>query len=165
MSAWIYGKAKAEEKSASTLPRQGTNKNVISSLFRFGYYLLDFLLGQFVIWVRYTLPGHVVLYDRYYFDFIEDPKRSNIALPRWFCAFFYRFIFKPNINIFLHAQPESILTRKKELSIDDIVKLTSGYKKLFKEYSKKYNGKYVAIENESLEKTLEHIESLFVTTA
>ncbi len=165
LSAWVYGKKEAEARSVATLPRQGNNKNSLSSLFRFAYYLTDFLVGQFVIWMKHSLRGDIILYDRYYFDFIEDPKRSNIHLPRWFRKLFYRFVFKPNINIFLHAQPELILKRKQELDMNDIVQLTSAYKKLFNEFRKSYSGKYVTIENDDLDITLEQIESLYVSAA
>ena len=165
LSAWVHGKEQAEKKSAATLPRQGTNKNYISSLLRFSYYLVDFLFGQFVIWFKYVLRGHIVLYDRYYFDFIEDPKRSNIHLPKWFCKLFYRLIYKPQLNVFLYAQAEEIIKRKQELSIEDIVQLTSSYKGLFQEFSKRYQEKYVAIENTDLQNTLDTIETLFVDAA
>ena len=165
LSAYIYGKEKAEKRAADTLPRQGNNSSIISSLFRFTYYLTDFLIGQFVVWFKYTLRGHVVLYDRYYFDFIEDPKRSNIRLPRWFRKVFYKFIYKPSINVFLHASPDLILSRKQELSLGEIQQLTSSYKNLFQEFDKKYDEQYVAIENDELNHTLNQIESLIISAA
>ena len=165
LSAWRYGKKEAEQRAASTLPRQGQNTSSISSFLRFSYYLMDFLIGQLAVWFKHTLRGDIILYDRYYFDFIEDPKRSNISLPRWFRKLFYRFIFKPNINIFLHAQPELILKRKQELNREDIIQLTASYKSLFTEFGKSYSGKYVSIENDDLTITLEQIESLYVSAA
>ena len=165
LSAYIYGKKKAEKRATKTLPRQGKNTSVISSFLRFSYYLTDFIIGQIVVWFKYTLRGHVVLYDRYYFDFIEDSKRSNISLPRWFRKLFYRFIYKPSINIFLHAKPDLILSRKQELTLGEIQQLTSSYKNLFQEFDEKYDEKYVAIENDELSHTLNQIESLIISAA
>ena len=80
LSSFIVGKEKAEQQAAQKLPRQGHNSSSVSSLLRFSYYYTDYLLGQAYIYLRYLLFGYVVLYDRYYFDFIIDGKRSNIIL-------------------------------------------------------------------------------------
>jgi thymidylate kinase len=165
LSSFIYGKKEAEQKAADTLPRQGGNSSVISSFFRFSYYLIDFVFGQFVVWFKYTLKGDVILYDRYYFDFIEDAKRSNITLPKGFRKAFYRLVNKPSVNIFLHAKPELILKRKQEMSYEDIQLLTSSYKNLFEEFDNKYSGKYISIENEEMQVTLNKIESLITAAA
>ena len=79
----INGKSitKAEFEAAQKLPRQVSNFGKFSSLLRFAYYFTDYLLGQFYIYLNYTLRGTVVLYDRYYFDFILDSRRSNINNP------------------------------------------------------------------------------------
>ena len=60
-----YGKAKAESNTRERLPRQGTNSSGLSSFFRFMYYYIDYILGQFYIYFKYTLRGYTVLYDRY----------------------------------------------------------------------------------------------------
>ena len=157
LSAWTKGKKAAEEKAANELPRQGTNRSRISSMLRFAYYFTDFILGRFYIYLRYTLPGYTIIYDRYYFDFIVDSKRSNInlgeALPKWL----YRFIMKPDVNIFLYADPEVILRRKKELPPKDIADMTTRYKSVFRDFSKRYQGRYLCIENTDRKATLQTI--------
>ena len=84
LSSIRHGKAKAEEKTREHLPRQGKNSSALSSFLRFMYYYTDYIFGQFYIYFKYTLRGYTVLYDRYYFDFIIDSKRSNIVLSRKF---------------------------------------------------------------------------------
>ena len=44
-----------------------------------------------------------MLYDRYYFDFINDGRRSNINLPARFTQALYAFDNKPKLNLFLYA--------------------------------------------------------------
>lgn len=157
LSAYKHGKQAAEAKSAATLPRQGQNASTFGSLLRFGYYFADYLFGQIYVWLRYTLPGTTVIYDRYYFDFIVDAKRSNIslgeALPKWL----YRFVTKPGLNIFLYAAPEVILQRKQELPSAEIRRMTSHYRALFLELEGKHSGQYCSIENHDRRKTLETI--------
>lgn len=155
LSSIRYGKKEAEARTTSNLPRQGKNENVISSLIRFCYYYMDYLLGQFYVYFRYTLRGYTVLYDRYYFDFIIDAKRSNIKLPRFVMKWFYCFIFKPKVNIFLTAPEEVILSRKQELSSNDIKSLNKDYQDLFEEFGRAHRGqRYMIINNINLDETM-----------
>lgn len=163
LSAWTKGKARAENDAAITLPRQGQNRGVISSLFRFSYYYLDYLVGQFYIYLRHVCIGNIVLYDRYYFDFINDSLRSNIILPKWFLRNGYRFLLQPNLNYFLYADPKTILSRKKELDESSIKTLTRDYLQLFSELGKKHKNQYLAIENIVLDETLATISKQIQT--
>jgi thymidylate kinase len=155
LSAWKYGKEGAEARSVQNLPRQGQNFGLGSSLVRFGYYYLDYVVGQVVIWLKHTRRGHIVLYDRYYFDFINDGRRSNISLPTGFTQALYAFVNKPKLNFFLYADPQEILRRKQELSASTITQLTQQYKSLFGALGARYRrSRYVPIENQDLDTTL-----------
>lgn len=165
ISAWKYGKKGAEQRSVARLPRQGTNKSKIASYLRFSYYYSDYLLGQIYVWWKYLLRGYTVLYDRYYFDFILDGKRSNINLSEKFPKSLYPFIAKPKLNFFLYADAATILERKKELSPTVIKILTKKYKTLFKEFSGKYNGLYLPIENINKQETLHTILTHYLKNA
>ncbi len=158
LSAIKHGKKEAEQIATVTMPRLGTNNNVFSSLARFAYYFSDYMLGQFYVCFKYTLRGKIVLYDRYYFDFINDDKRSNIQLNRGFVKSLYRLIFKPDLNFFLYADAATILSRKKEMVAEEIVRISSLYQDLFTQMSKKYHtGVYTSIENKDLEDTLKKV--------
>jgi thymidylate kinase len=161
LSAVKHGKKKAEQKTMEVLPRSGANKSLISSLIRFSYYLVDYIFGQLVIYFKYSSKGKIIIYDRYYFDFINDAKRTNIRLNENFIKFFYRFVFKPDINIFLYASPEIILSRKQEMDEKSIIELTDKYKILFDDFEAKYNQKYICIENIDKDKTLNTIENIY----
>ena len=166
LSTFRYGKAEAEKRTREKLPRQGTNKSGISSLIRFVYYYMDYLLGQYYVYFRYTLRGYTVLYDRYYFDFIIDSRRSNIVLPKGFLKFCYTFIFKPQVNVFLFAPAEVIYSRKQEMSITDISALTTEYKELFDELGKdNKREQYLVINNINLDETLRRVMNECVSAA
>lgn len=162
LSAWKYGKKAAEQKSIERLPRQGNNSSTLSSTIRFGYYYLDYLIGQIYVWAKYVLRGKIVLYDRYYFDFIIDGKRSNISLPNALPKKLFSFLQKPNLNFFLYADAPTILKRKKELAAKDIEELTQRYQTLFQEFSSKHKGAYISIENLDRADTLSIIEQNFI---
>jgi thymidylate kinase len=160
LSAWKKGRVRAEEEAANRLPRQGRNKNIASSLARFFYYYLDYLLGQWYIAIKYVFRGYVVLYDRYYFDFITDSRRSNIELPTAFARWAYAFVQEPDYNFFLFAKPDLILARKQELSSITIEELTNKYLSLFEELNaSKKQARYISVENIELDATLQLILS------
>jgi len=160
LSAWKYGKEAAEQRCVDSLPRKGNNKSTLSSLLRFGYYYADYLLGQFIVYTKYILRGYIVLYDRYYFDFIVDGKRSNITINKGFIKSLYRLVYKPELNVFLYAQPDVILKRKKELSADDIMQLTTNYKYLFNQLGD--GPQYICIENIDKAETVNKIEQAYI---
>lgn len=166
LSAWRYGKVAAEAKAASTLPRQGGNKSGLGSLLRFGYYYADYVLGQFYIYLKYVLRGYVVMYDRYYFDFINDSLRSNIRLPKSVTAAGYRLLLKPRLNFFLYASPAEILKRKQELNAETIEALTKQYLHLFSHLKQRYQrSQYLPVHNSNLDHTLQVIFDRIRTAA
>ena len=118
-------------------------------------YYADYIIGQWYVYIKYILRGYTVLYDRYYFDFIADSRRSNIVLNKNFTKALYRFVYKPRVNVFLCAPPEIILQRKQELDLKDIELLTANYKNLFDEFANRYNKqRYLSISNINLDTTL-----------
>ncbi len=155
LSSIRYGKKAAEQRAASILPRQGRNKNWLSSAFRFSYYYLDYLFGQFYIQLRYVWMGYVVLYDRYYFDMINDSERSNIKVPPKLVKWLYRLLVKPRLNFFLYAETKTILERKRELEPAVIGMLTQQYMQLFNKLDQgARHSRYIPVENENMLKTL-----------
>lgn len=158
LSVWTKGSARAQQDVLSTLPRTGENKNFLSSILRFAYYFLDYFFGQFLIYTKYVWRGYVVIYDRYYFDFINDGKRSNIILPEFITKSAFKLLIKPKVNFFLYADAEVILTRKKELNKETIDQLTSRYLAQFKELSNANSQSgYISINNTNLNETLETV--------
>jgi thymidylate kinase len=165
ISAWKYGRVEAETMSSTNLPRLGKNKDKWSSLFRFAYYYLDYFVGQWYVQIRYVSRGYIVLYDRYYFDFINDSRRSNIHLSSSFTAWWYKFLIKPKLNFFLYADDRRILERKQELDAETIQQLTGNYQACFNKLGESsVNQLYIQIENIELSDTLllvfNHIKTL-----
>ena len=107
------------------------------------------------MYLKYILRGKIVVYDRYYFDFINDAKRTNILVNKKVATALYCFVIKPKLSIFLYADVETILTRKQELNAADIYEMNKNYNSLFtalKLNSKK--SRYTCIENNKLDNTI-----------
>ena len=158
LSSFKYGKKQAEKNATVALPRKGTNESKLSSLLRFSYYLTDYVLGQFYIYFRYTRYGYVIVYDRFYFDYIIDAKRANLVISPRVARFFLRFIKEPDLNIFLYAPVEIIEQRKQELDAVTIQLLTEGYLNLFDDLERLSKKKYLCIENIDLSDTIFKID-------
>lgn len=159
LSALRHGKTEAEARAASTLPRQGKNQSVPLSILRFLWYYTDYLFGQLVISLRYVSRGYVVLYDRYYYDFMNDPRRSNLNLPEGLTRALFRFVMKPKFNFFLRVPSEVVLKRKQELPAEEIDKLNKKYTSSFHQLAYRNSTvRYVVIENLHLNETLQTIE-------
>ena len=157
LSALLLPRHKVDQQKISQ-PHAGTNRNRLSSLIRFAYYLTDYLIGQFYITLRYHARGYLVLYDRYYFDMIYDMKRSNLVISRKLARKCYALLLKPKVNIFLHAPSKLILNRKQELTAPVIEHLTTGYMHLFAELARKSQvARYASIENIHQEVTIRQI--------
>jgi thymidylate kinase len=162
LSAWTKGKAQAESEAAAKLPHSGKSSSVLSASLRFLYYFSDYLIGQLWVWAKYQTRGKIVLYDRYYYDFMADKQRSNVAqLPSWLTTFCFKFIRRPDLNVFLYTDKDRILSRKKELSAETIGFLTENYRSLFNHLGQKSPNAYLQIENIELNDTLEVILNKF----
>jgi thymidylate kinase len=162
LSAWTKGKEQAEKEAAAKLPHSGQSSSIVSASLRFLYYFLDYLIGQFWVWGRYQTRGKIVLYDRYYYDFMADKHRSNVSqLPTWLTSVCFKFIRRPDLNVFLFTDKDRILSRKKELSPETITHLTENYRSLFNQLGQKSPNAYLQIENVELKDTLELIMKKF----
>lgn len=160
LSAYVYGKKNAEAMTVNKMPRTGVNDNLFSSLLRWMYYLIDYVFGHFYIQWKYLNRGYIIIYDRYYYDFICDAKRSNIVLPKRLLTLGMKAIVKPEFNFFLYAAPEVILARKQELDGNVISELTDNYMKCFTAYKDKYNNKiFLPVENIDKSQTMHIIKS------
>ncbi len=158
ISAIFKGREAAKKQVEASLPRTGNNNSLMSSLLRFIYYYTDYFVGQFIVYFKYTMRGYVVIYDRYYFDFIGDSKRSNVVLPQSLSFLGYKFLLKPKFNFFLFANAATILKRKRELDESAIEELTGNYNSLFSKLGNNSKDEvYEVIENNDLDLTVNQV--------
>lgn len=121
-----------EQDKNFTDPHRGKPANPISSFFRMGYYTLDYIFG-FMKCVRQDVHyDRHVLFDRYSYDFIVDPRRSKINLPMCLRRFFVWLTPQPKIVFVLDAPEDVIYARKQELDRETIKELLAVYRDLAK---------------------------------
>lgn len=113
-----------------TNPHRSKPANSLSSLIRITYYTLDYIIGwqkcvrNDVHYDRYTI------FDRYSYDFIVDPRRTKLNLPEGVRKLFVKLTPQPKIVFCLDASPDVIYNRKQELSLGEITRQISEYRKL-----------------------------------
>lgn len=118
--AHAAGMKKEVDKNYSD-PHRGGKTSIISSMARLGYYSVDYLAGYFLKVKSKTRITRLVIFDRYFTDIICDSRRSRIYLsPKFLNAWRRLFIPSLDYNILLTASEDTILNRKKELTVEGI---------------------------------------------
>jgi thymidylate kinase len=109
-----------EQDSDFENPHRRAAAGPLSSLVRIGYYWMDYVLG-YQLFIRKDVQfERVSLFDRYAYGFLVDPLRSRVGLPQSVRTLFVRFCPKPDLVFMLFASPETIHSRKQELTLDEI---------------------------------------------
>lgn len=104
-----------------TDPHSGKTSGFIGSLLRVSYYWLDYTYGYFrKVYFDKSVKNHVWIFDRYFYDYVNDPQRACIRLPKWLLKCYGLFVPNPDLIICLGADPERIHARKPELPIEEI---------------------------------------------
>ncbi len=102
-------------------PHASKPSGLFGSLIRLTYYTLDYILGY---WLKIrpivAKQPAIVIYDRYAYDMVLDPRRFRIGLSGRVVGWFTALVPKPDLILCLHASAETISARKQELSIEEI---------------------------------------------
>lgn len=97
----------------------------ISSLFRWTYYLVDYTIGYLrKVWLPIHSRSKVFIFDRYYYEFFLDQKRSHINLPMWIVKMGEFIIPSPDLILCLGGDPVKIYARKPETSLLEVTRQT-----------------------------------------
>ena len=110
-----------DDNEVVTDPHGAVASGYFLSLVRLAYYWLDYTIGYWLL-VRPVLSKNpaIVLFDRYAYDILLDPKRLRINLPRWVLRIFASIVPKPDLTICLHGDPEVLAQRKNELPVQEV---------------------------------------------
>lgn len=92
----------------------------LASFIKMGVYTLDYLLGYMgkVYWQ--AAKGHLVIFDRYYYDFYMDKIRYRLTISDRLIRLFQLFIPKPDITFLLVGDAQQIYERKKEIPVEEV---------------------------------------------
>lgn len=122
--------SKEEFNSPVTNPHGSKTSGFLGSLFRWSYYMLDYTFGFYLkIWPKKAIRSCVWIFDRYYYDYLIDPKRARIKLPQWIIKFGQLLIPEPDLIICLGTDAQVIHERKPELTLEEVERQVCALKK------------------------------------
>ena len=115
-------------------PHSGKQSNSLVSFFKLIYYSCDYFLGYLSKILPLQRQNKFVIFDRYFYDFIVDQKRSALYVPRKLAILLYMILIpKPNKIFFIKVDPQEAHIRKNELSVEMISEINNKYDLLVKE--------------------------------
>lgn len=118
------------KQGPTTDPHGGKVSGWFGSFVRFAYYYIDYTVGYWVK-IRPILAkrSQMVVFDRYYYEYMIDPRRCAVRLPRGWARFWGWFIPKPDLILCLGGSPEKIYARKPETSLEEVRRQVVALKK------------------------------------
>jgi len=141
-------------------PHSGKESNKVGSFIKLLYYAMDYRLGYIMKVMPLQRENKFIIFDRYYFDFIVDQKRSALKISDKIAFSIYYFIIpKPNRVLFIKADPEEAHKRKKELPEEMIKQINDSYEKIAKKYDY-----FKIIVNDDLEIAYSDFMKAFIVT-
>ena len=112
---------KVEFNGPVSNPHSSPSSGFLGSLMRWSYYMLDYTFGFYLkIWPKKAIRSCVWVFDRYYYDYLIDPKRGRIKLPRWILKVGQFIIPEPDLILCLGTDAASIHKRKPELAMQEV---------------------------------------------
>lgn len=125
-----------------TIPHRSKHKGKFESHVRLFYYLMDYILGYYLIILPLRWRKNIILFDRYFTDLVTDSERVSIFLDYKYLNLLNIIIPMSDFNFIISVNPLEVRLRKQELDVNAIEKI---YHKL-KEISD-VNSNYYWIEN------------------
>lgn len=105
-----------------TDPHGRPSRGALVSTMKLLYLFADYWIGYPQnVWAA-TVRTKLVLFDRYFYDIIVDPKRVRYGGPRWLLKLLARIVPRPGMVLLLDAPPQVLWLRKKEVSYEEVVR-------------------------------------------
>ncbi len=103
-------------------PHGSKPSGFLGSCMRVSYLMVDYVAGY---WIKVfplliKVPPTIYVFDRYAYDMLLDGKRLRIALPEWMIKSALLFVPRPDRIICLGGDPDILVERKKELSLEEV---------------------------------------------
>ncbi|WP_418747612.1 hypothetical protein [Frisingicoccus sp.] len=123
---WRPGFIKKENRSEDgqaivvTEPHAKKPYGKVKSLIKFMFFNMDYILG-YCCKVRWQIAkGHLVIFDRYYYDYYMDKIRYRLSISDEVLVFFGHLIPKPDVTFLLIGDAHVLYERKKEITVEEI---------------------------------------------
>lgn len=118
----IMKEKKNEDGTAKVVSEPHAKKpyGKLKSFAKFMFFNVDYILGYWLK-VRWQLcKGHLVVFDRYYYDYYMDKIRYRLNISDRVLKMFQILIPKPDITFLLIGDASVLYERKKEIPVEEI---------------------------------------------
>jgi thymidylate kinase len=99
------------------------------SLGRLFAHLLDYWLGYWLVMRPLLARSGLVIFDRYFYDLLIDPKRYRYGGPLWVVRLLRALIPRPDLMFVLDAPEQILLSRKQEVAPEEAQRQRQTYLK------------------------------------
>ena len=141
-------------------PHNGKQSSGMVSFIKTLYYSIDYRLGFILKILPLQHKNQFIIFDRYFFDFIVDQKRSAVKLNKFIVKLIYKVLIpKPNKVFFIKVDPTEAHNRKNELPINEIKSINDKYELLTKEFNY-----FKVIHNDNLDHAYQNLLKEFIIT-
>ena len=123
------------QPSTADDPHGQSPRGTLSSILKLGWLWFNW----WVAWLWYlrgaSTAGYVI-FDRYHGDLLVDPRRYRYGGPGWLSRLWSRLLPQPDHVLFLDAEPEILIARKQEVSLESLEQSRAGYAHLIEGLSR-----------------------------
>lgn len=118
----------------NTNPHHKFKRGKFFSFLKILYWLINFQIFKYL---NYN-SKKIFIFDRYIYDVLIDPLRYRFSLSNKLSKkLIIKFIIKPDLIILLTGNSNKIYSRKKELKLNDLIRLNNKYIKFIKQFDQK----------------------------
>jgi len=100
---------------------------ILSSVYLLGF-VLDYWIGDVLSILPAIFRSNLVIFDRYFYDVMVDPRRSRFGGPSWLARWLAGLVRRPDLILLLDADENLMYTRKKELSVEELRRQCQAYR-------------------------------------
>lgn len=105
-----------------TDPHGRPSRGALVSTMKLLYLFADYRIGYLWKVRAATVRTKLVLFDRYFYDIVVDPKRVRYGGPQWLLKLLARIVPRPGMVLLLDAPPDVLWSRKQEVSYEEVVR-------------------------------------------
>ncbi|HBE17627.1 MAG TPA: thymidylate kinase-like protein [Cyanobacteria bacterium UBA11149] len=119
-------------------PQGEAPRSWLMSTVKLFYYLFDYAVGYLLKVYPKLVYSTLVIFDRYYYDMIADPKRYRYGGYLWLVKLLTPLIPKPDLLIVLDAPAEILQSRKQEVPLAETARQRDAYLQIAQNMSNAY---------------------------
>ena len=102
-------------------------RNTLFSISKLLFWLIDYFWGYSSDIFLRLVRSNIVIFDRYYYDLLVDPKRYRYGSFILLVRIISLFVPRPDLVILLDAPPEVLNRRKQEVEMAETIRQRSSY--------------------------------------